>query len=216
MASSYSTAAVINTSEANTLEADTRLLNTAADNASIASNINTHTTTSRLSKITNDFVLHWGEMGSRWGINRTVAQIHALLYISARPMHAEEIVDSLGVARSNVSNSIRELQGWGLIKTVHLMGDRRDHFEAVGDVWALFKTIMQARKQREFDPTVEALNRCIEDPDFKAESAAAQIRLREMHELMASLSHWSDQMLKLSPKTLTKAMRLGSKIQQFL
>ena len=169
-----------------------------------------------LSKITRDFVLHWGEMGSRWGINRTVAQIHALLYISARPIHAEELVDSLGVARSNVSNSIRELQGWGLIKTVHLMGDRRDHFEAVGDVWALFKTIMQTRKQREFDPTVDALSRCIEDPDFAAESAAAQMRLREMHELMASLSHWSDQMLKLSPKTLTKAMRLGSKIQQFL
>ena len=169
-----------------------------------------------LSKITRDFVLHWGEMGSRWGINRTVAQIHALLYISARPINAEEIVDSLGVARSNVSNSIRELQGWGLIKTVHLMADRRDHFEAVGDVWALFKTIMQTRKQREFDPTVNALSRCIEDPDFAAESAAAQMRLREMHELMAALSLWSDQMLKLSPKTLTKAMHLGSKIQQFL
>ena len=170
----------------------------------------------RLSKITGDFVLHWGEMGSRWGINRTVAQIHALLYLSARPMHAEEIVDSLGVARSNVSNSIRELQGWGLVKVVHLMGDRRDHFEAIGDVWALFKTIMQTRKQREFDPTVDALTRCVEAPEFAQESAAAQARLREMQELMVSLSGWSDQMLKLSPKTLSKALHLGSKIQQFL
>ena len=170
----------------------------------------------RLRKITGDFVLHWGEMGSRWGINRTVAQIHALLYLSARPMHAEEIVDSLGVARSNVSNSIRELQGWGLVKVVHLMGDRRDHFEAIGDVWALFKTIMQTRKQREFDPTVDALTRCVEAPEFAQESAAAQARLREMQELMVSLSGWSDQMLKLSPKTLSKALHLGSKIQQFL
>jgi DNA-binding transcriptional regulator GbsR (MarR family) len=173
-------------------------------------------TSHKLTPITQDFVVHWGEMGARWGVNRTVAQIHALLFISARPMHAEEMVECLAVARSNVSNSLRELQGWGLIRIVHLLGDRRDHFEAQGDVWALFKTVLAQRKEREFDPTVGAISRCIDHPDFKAEPLAAQMRLREMHELMASMSGWAEQMLKLSPATLTKGMRLGAKIQQFL
>src|SRR5262245_17446146 len=107
------------------------------------------------------FILHWGEMGTRWGINRTVAQIHALLYISPKPLNAEEIAETLGVARSNVSNSLRELQSWGIVKVVHIMGDRRDHFETMSDVWEMFRTVLEERKKREIDPTAAFLRECL-------------------------------------------------------
>src|SRR5438309_11938563 len=115
-----------------------------------------------LSPVQQKFVLHWGEMGTRWGINRTVAQIHALLYVSPKPLDAEEIAETLGVARSNVSTSLKELQGWGIVKVVHVMGDRRDHFESVKDVWSLFQIIMDERKKREIDPTLAVLRECVE------------------------------------------------------
>src|SRR6204780_4964074 len=102
-----------------------------------------------LNPIAEKFVLHWGEMGARWGINRTVAQIHALLYLSPRPMHAEEIAATLSVARSNVSNSLRELQGWGIVRVAHVLGDRRDHFESLKDVWEIFRIVAEERKRRE-------------------------------------------------------------------
>jgi DNA-binding transcriptional regulator GbsR (MarR family) len=170
----------------------------------------------RLSPLAQEFVIHWGEMGARWGVNRTVGQIHALLYFHARPMHAEEIVELLGVARSNVSNSLRELQGWKLVKVVHLLGDRRDHFEAIGDVWSLFKTVVTERKTREFDPTVNTLAAIQRNPDFSKEPIAAQQRIKEMHELMKNMSEWTTQILELSPKTLTRGMKLGASIQKFL
>src|SRR6476660_8537022 len=107
-----------------------------------------------LSPVQEKFVLHWGEMGTRWGINRTVAQIHALLYLSAEPLHAEEIARLLSVARSNVSSSLRELQGWGIVRIAHVLGDRRDHFESMKDVWEMFRTILDERKKRETDPTL--------------------------------------------------------------
>ena len=106
-----------------------------------------------LTPVMEKYILHWGEMGTRWGVNRTVAQIQALLFLSPSPMNAEEITETLGVARSNVSTSIKELQSWKLIKVVHLLGDRRDHFEALKDPWEMFQTIMEGRKQRELDPT---------------------------------------------------------------
>src|SRR4051794_19919838 len=105
-----------------------------------------------LSPVAEKFILHWGEMGTRWGINRTVAQIHALLFLSPRPMHAEEIAATLGVARSNVSTSLRELQNWGIVRVVHVLGDRRDHFESMKDVWEMFRVILDERKKRETDP----------------------------------------------------------------
>ena len=107
-----------------------------------------------LSPVTQKFVLHWGEMGARWGINRTMAQIHALLFVSEKPLHAEEICEVLGVARSNVSTSLRELQNWQVVKITHVMGDRRDHFETIKDVFEMFRTIAVERKKRELDPTV--------------------------------------------------------------
>src|SRR5436853_5201498 len=114
-----------------------------------------------LSAIERRFILRWGEMGTRWGINRTVAQVHALLYISPRALHAEEIASTLAVARSNVSTSLRELQGWGIVRLVHVLGDRRDHFESVKDVWEMFGTILEERKRREIDPTLRVLQECV-------------------------------------------------------
>ena len=117
--------------------------------------------TMQLSAVAKKFVLHWGEMGTRWGINRTVAQIHALLFLSPRPLHAEEIADTLGVARSNVSTSLRELQNWGIVRVVHVLGDRRDHFETMKDVWEMFRVILDERKKRETDPTLHMLRECV-------------------------------------------------------
>jgi DNA-binding transcriptional regulator GbsR (MarR family) len=127
------------------------------------------------------FILHWGELGTRWGLNRTVAQIHALLYLSPEPLHAEQIATLLAVARSNVSNSLRELQGWGVVRVVHLMGDRRDHFEALHDVWDMFTVIVEQRKRREIDPTIAVLRECAMEIDRNtAEDKEARKRIREL------------------------------------
>jgi DNA-binding transcriptional regulator GbsR (MarR family) len=162
------------------------------------------------------FVLHWGEMGWRWGVNRTVSQIHALLYLMGRPMHAEEIAELLQVARSNVSNSLRELDNYKLVRVVHLVGDRRDHFETAHDPWELLRTIVRERKAREFDPTLGVLRDCVADPDFSRLDAGAQKRMREMLALMDSVSAWTDEMLGLDTATLARLTKLGSRIQALL
>jgi len=169
-----------------------------------------------LTPVTERFVLHWGEMGSRWGVNRTVAQIHALLFINGRPMHADEIVQALGVARSNVSTSLRELQNLNLVRIAHLMGDRRDHFETSSDVWELLRTVVRERKAREFEPTIEVLRECLAHPDIGRESAAARQRINETLVLMDTLSTWVDEMLRLPHETLMKILKLGAKIQKLL
>jgi len=169
-----------------------------------------------LTPIRRRFVMHWGEMGSRWGVNRTVAQIHALLFLSPRPMHAEEIADVLVVARSNVSTSLRELQNYNLVRIVHLVGDRRDHFETSKDVWELFRTVVRERKSREFDPTVTMLSECVADPAFAHEDAGARKRIQDTLSLMTLLASWGDEMLRLEPATLMKVLKLGSKIQKLL
>src|SRR6202050_524905 len=127
---------------------------------------------SKLSPVAQKFILHWGEMGTRWGINRTVAQIHALLFISPRPLHAEEIVEALNVARSNVSTSLKELQGWGIVKMVHVLGDKRDHFESMKDVWEMFRVVLDERKRREIDPTLAMLRECITEIGTQKEKDA--------------------------------------------
>ena len=170
----------------------------------------------QLSDIASRFVLHWGEMGSAWGVNRTVAQIHALLFFYGKPLHAEEITETLGVARSNVSNSLKELQSWKLIRTTHVLGDRRDYFETSTDVWELFRTIVKERKQREFDPTVRMLRELSTAPDFANEPADTQDRVRETLHLTLSLGAWADEMLRLSPATLDKELRMGAAIQRFV
>src|SRR5215467_10442313 len=143
---------------------------------------------SKLNPVQQKFVLHWGEMGTRWGINRTVAQIHALLYISPQPLHAEEIAETLGVARSNVSNSLRELQGWGIVRVTHQLGDRRDHFEAMKDVWEMFRIIVEQRKRREIDPALQMLRECIAELKPGEGDAYTRERVAEMLEFMATMT----------------------------
>ena len=169
-----------------------------------------------LSPVRRRFVMHWGEMGSRWGVNRTVAQIHALLFLAGRAMHAEEIADILYVARSNVSTSLKELQNLNLVRTVHLVGERRDHFETSRDVWELMRTVVRERTAREFDPTVGVLRECIADPAFADEEREVRKRIEDTLGLMQAMSSWGEQMLRLEPATLVKVMKLGGKIQKLL
>src|SRR6516225_5362874 len=145
----------------------------------------------KLSAVQEKFVLHWGEMGTRWGVNRTVAQIHALLYIAPRALNAEEIAETLNVARSNVSNSLKELQSWRIVKLVHVMGDKRDHFESLRDVWEMFRIVLDERKRREIDPTISILEECIADAgkDKEADSGTEE-RLRELHRFFESTTTW--------------------------
>jgi DNA-binding transcriptional regulator GbsR (MarR family) len=169
-----------------------------------------------LTDIARKFVVHWGEMGSAWGVNRTVSQIHALLFFHGRPLHAEEIAETLGVARSNVSNSLKELVNWKLIRTTQILGDRRDYFETSSDVWELFRTVVRERKEREFDPTTRMLAELVTQPGFADEAPDAQDRVRETLKLMQALGSWSDEMLRLSPSTLEKVLRLGASVQKFV
>src|SRR6266849_4753978 len=128
-----------------------------------------------LAPVEQKFILHWGEMGARWGVNRTVAQLHALLYLSPQPLPAEEIATTLAVARSNVSTSLRELQSWGIVRVVHVLGDRRDYFESMKDVWEMARVVLDERKQREIDPTLQALRECVAESE-KAHPADAYTR----------------------------------------
>ena len=167
-----------------------------------------------LKPIAERFVLHWGEMGSRWGVNRTVAQIHALLYLAGRPMDAEEITTTLGVARSNVSNSLKELQSWSLIRVVHLKGDRRDHFETSTDVWELFKLIVAGRRQREIDPTAVALKECLQNPAIDEEDEGTRERIEETLRFIEIMSALAEEMLRYKPETLMKTLGMSAKISK--
>lgn len=163
------------------------------------------------------YVLHWGEMGTRWGTNRTVAQIQALLYLSPKPLRADEIVDLLSVARSNVSTSIHELQSYGLVRMTHILGDRRDYFESLHDVWELFRVIIQQRKQRELNPTLTMLRGCVEEVD--GEDQTDQItkeRIRNMLEFVETTNSWYEEVSDIPTSTLTKLMALGKKITKLV
>src|SRR5215472_17159980 len=144
-----------------------------------------------LNPVQQKFILHWGEMGTRWGVNRTVAQIHALLYLSPRPLAAEEIAETLAVARSNVSTSLKDLQGWGIVKLTHVLGDKRDHFESLKDVWEMFRTVLDERKKRELDPTQRMLRECIaEAGKDKATDDYTQQKLKELADFFDTTTAW--------------------------
>ena len=171
----------------------------------------------RLSPAVEKYVLHWGEMGTRWGTNRTVAQIQALLYLSPTPMSAEEIADTLSVARSNVSTSIRELQSYGLVRMTHVLGDRRDYFESLSDVWELFRVIIEQRKQRELNPTLKMLQQCAKEVDEeKSTDAVTKERIHNMLAFVSTTSDWYEQIQEVPTSTLQKLMKLGSGITRFL
>ena len=163
------------------------------------------------------FILHWGEMGARWGINRTVAQVHALLHVSSAPLTAEEISDTLSVARSNVSTSIRELQGWGLVRTVHEIGDRRQHFESIKDVWEMFRIIIDQRKRREIDPTINLLRACIAElAGENEEDAYTRARLQEIFEFFSDVEALYTDIRRFPVSTLRSLVKARGKIRHFL
>jgi DNA-binding transcriptional regulator GbsR (MarR family) len=171
----------------------------------------------KLTPLTKKFILHWGEMGTRWGINRTVAQVHALLFISPKPLHAEEIVATLSVARSNVSTSLKELQNWGLVKVVHVLGDRRDHFETLKDVWAMFQIITRERMRREVDPTVVLLREAVAGGESGGkEDEFAREQLGKMREFFETAMECHEDVGKLSPSSLRKLMKMGGKVGMLL
>src|SRR4051812_25901231 len=171
----------------------------------------------KLSSVEQKFILHWGEMGTRWGINRTVAQIHALLYLSPKPLNAEDIATTLGVARSNVSNSLKELQGWGIVKRVHVMGDQRDHFESMKEVWEMFRVVLDERKKREIDPTLAVLRACIAEAEKdKDTDEYTEQRLRDLAGFFEMTTAWYGQIRQWPTGALTKFVKLGDRIQKLL
>lgn len=165
----------------------------------------------KLSPVQQKFILHWGEMGTRWGINRTVAQMHALLYVSPKPLHAEEIAETLGVARSNVSTSLKELQSWRIVKLVHVLGDKRDHFETMKDVWEMFRIVLDERKRREIDPTISLLEESLEDPAKETDKFTEE-RLRELHRFFKTTTAWYTQIARLPSPALAKFLSAGDKV----
>ncbi len=163
------------------------------------------------------FVVHWGEMGTRWGINRTVAQIHSLLYISPRPLNAEEIAQTLSVARSNVSTSLRELDRWGIIKVSHVLGDRRDYFESLRDTWEMIRLILEERKRREIDPTLRVLEACLEECETsKPVDSEVSERLRNMLGLFTTIDGWFREVMSLSSAELKRLVGMRRKVRKIL
>jgi DNA-binding transcriptional regulator GbsR (MarR family) len=175
------------------------------------------TETSQLKDADQKFIRHWGEMGTRWGINRTVAQIHALLMISDRPLPADEITDALGIARSNVSTSLRELQNWGIVRLVHVASDRRDHFESLRDVYEMFRIIARERRRREIDPTISLIRECIAEAEKpKAANAYTRERLTELLEFFELATGSFDLVEKVPTQSLLKIARTGDKALKLL
>jgi DNA-binding transcriptional regulator GbsR (MarR family) len=171
----------------------------------------------KLTAVQEKFILHWGEMGARWGINRTVAQVHALLFLSPKPLNAEELTETLSVARSNVSNSIRELQGWGIVKLVHVMGDRRDHFESMKDPWEMFRVVLDERKKREIDPTLTMLREALIDlENDKQKDTYTVERLKSLQDFFETTSAWYNQIRQWPTSALVKFIRLGDKVLKLL
>jgi DNA-binding transcriptional regulator GbsR (MarR family) len=163
------------------------------------------------------FVLEWGNLGERWGVNRSVSQIHALLYVSKQPLAAEDIADALGIARSNVSNSLRELQTWNLIRPISLLGDRRTFYQAETDLWTLVSRIAAGRKARELDPAAVALRQCVEMcSGDKTVDPVVQLRLREMLDFVERISRWYDQMIALPRATMATLIKLGGGVARLL
>src|SRR5260221_9514874 len=170
----------------------------------------------RLTPVQQKFVLHWGEMGTRWGINRTVAQIHALLFISPKPLNAEEIAETITVARSNVSTILKELQSWRIVRLVHVLGDKRYHFESMRDVWEMFRVVLDERKRREINPTIALLEECLSDASTDKEDKHTQARLRELHRLFQATTAWYHQASTLPASALVTFLNSGDQLLKSL
>lgn len=169
-----------------------------------------------LTPLAQNFVLHFGEMGSRWGINRTVGQIYALLYVSERPLNADDIAEALNFSRSNVSMGLKELESWRLTKLQHLPNDRREYFSAPEDVWAIFRTLAEERRKREIDPTLSMLRDALMAAPSSAEDRHVQQRMKAMHDLIEMATMWFNDIQKLEPETLQQLMKMGTRVTKFL
>ncbi|MDP9148249.1 MAG: ArsR family transcriptional regulator [Acidobacteriota bacterium] len=166
-----------------------------------------------LSPIAQKFVLHWGEMGTRWGINRTVAQIHALLFVSPKPLPADEIAVILEVARSNVSTSLRELQGWRIVRVVHVLGDRRDHFDCTKDIFEIFRIVSEERKRREIDPTLRLLAECVEElKSDPVKDTYTLDRLESMLDFLNGMTGLFEEVLRMPDSALKGVVKLRGKV----
>jgi DNA-binding transcriptional regulator GbsR (MarR family) len=169
-----------------------------------------------LPPLTQRFVLHFGEMGSRWGINRTVGQIYALLYVSPRALNADDIGEALAFSRSNVSMGLKELQSWNLVRLQHLPGDRREYFQAPEDVWQIFRTLAEERRKREIDPTLSMLREALMEKPAVADDIHAQARMQEMHDLIELMTGWMSEVQKMDSASLASLMKMGAKVQKLL
>lgn len=169
-----------------------------------------------MSPLVRSFVSHFGEMGSRWGINRTVGQIYALIYVSEQALNADEIAAALEFSRSNVSMGLKELQAWRLVRLRHLPGDRREYFDAPADAWETFRTLAEERRRREIEPTLSMLRNALLEEPASSQDRYAQERMRGMHDLIELLTTWFDDVQRLDPATLAKLMKMGAKVQKLL
>ena len=171
-----------------------------------------------LTPVMKRFILHWGDMGTRWGINRTVAQIHALLYLASRPLSAEEIANALSVARSNVSTSLRELQGWGIVRATHVLGDRRDYFESLSEVWEMFQLILAERKRREMDPTLAMLRQQVAEAGRSGTQVDGHVRerLQAMLDFFETMSAAYEEMRSISVRDLRLLLRLRGRARKLV
>ncbi len=173
----------------------------------------TKTTQGTLAPVAQKFILHWGEMGTRWGINRTVAQVHALLFLSPKPLPAEEIASTMAVARSNVSTSLRDLQGWGIVRMVHVLGDRREHFESIKDVWEIFRIVSEERKRREIDPTLRVLAECVQEVKSSAPGEAyTRERLESMLEFLTAMTGLFEEIIRMPTGALKGVWKRRGKV----
>jgi DNA-binding transcriptional regulator GbsR (MarR family) len=175
--------------------------------------MSTHTD---LPPLNRQFVAHFGEMGSKWGINRTVGQIYALIFISRRALNADEIAEMLAFSRSNVSMGLKELQAWRLVKLRHQPGDRREYFEAPADVWEIFRVLAEERRRREIEPTLSMLRMALLEPATGEDERHAQERMREMHDLIDRLMKWFDDVQRLAPETAMQLMGMGATVTKVL
>lgn len=164
----------------------------------------------------SSFVMHFGEMGSRWGFNRTVGQMYALLVVSEQPLSANDIAEALSVSRGNVSMGLKELQAWQLVKVSHQPGDRKEYFKSLGSIWDMAKRVIEERRKREIDPTLSLLRTLLLDSNEQAETEHARERLQEIHDLLESLTQWTNELQRLSPENLNTLLKLSSGVGKVL
>jgi DNA-binding transcriptional regulator GbsR (MarR family) len=169
-----------------------------------------------MSPLVRSFVAHFGEMGSRWGINRTVGQIYALIFMSPRPIHADDIAEALEFSRSNVSMGLKELQSWRLVRMKHIPGDRREYFDAPSDAWEIFRTLAEERRRREIEPTLTMLRNALLEAPSSDDDKVAQERMQGMHDLIEMMMTWFDDVQRMDAKTLSQLMKLGAKVGKLL